>query len=204
MFSPETKEKKTGNGASFYMVVHNFSKAYPYALQSRARLDRADSILASRPFTAREKEKFLEKTERELFAEFEAPLRKLTFSQGRMLLRLIDREIGMTSFAVVKNYRRRNNSLVLARCGTHLWRRYEKTLRQIRGRQAVGRISLDVPRRPLLLLVLFLVRSPQRSQHLPARHPGRYPLKANLPKQSTPRHRAMPGEPTCVNEPVIQ
>jgi len=105
MFSPETKEKKTGNGASFICVVHNFSKAYPYALQSRARLDRADSILASRPFTAREKEKFLEKTERELFAEFEAPLRKLTFSQGRMLLRLIDREIGMTSFAVVKNYR---------------------------------------------------------------------------------------------------
>jgi len=99
------KRKKDREWREFYMVVHNFSKAYPYALQSRARLDRADSILASRPFTAREKEKFLEKTERELFAEFEAPLRKLTFSQGRMLLRLIDREVGMTSFAVVKNYR---------------------------------------------------------------------------------------------------
>ena len=89
----------------FYRTVHNFAKAYPYALQARERMDTADSILAAGSFSAMERERFLAQTEKDLFAEFEAPLKKLTFTQGRMLLRLIDREIGQTSFAVVKNYR---------------------------------------------------------------------------------------------------
>lgn len=89
----------------YYRTVHNFARAYPFALQARERIDRADSILEVSNFTPRERERFLEKTERDLYAEFEAPLRKLTFSQGRILLRLIDREIGQTPYAVVKSYR---------------------------------------------------------------------------------------------------
>ncbi|MEJ1729833.1 DUF4294 domain-containing protein, partial [Escherichia coli] len=99
------KKKKDKEWREFYRTVHNFARAYPFALQARERLDTADSILAVRHFTPRERERFLEKTERDLFAEFEGPLRKLTFTQGRILLRLIDREIGQTSYAVVKSYR---------------------------------------------------------------------------------------------------
>ena len=40
-----------------------------------------------------------------MFREFEKPLRGLTFSQGRLLLKLLDRELGQTSFYVIKNYR---------------------------------------------------------------------------------------------------
>ena len=45
IFSP-TREKGQ-EWREFYLVVHNFAKAYPYALQARVRLDKADSILAS-------------------------------------------------------------------------------------------------------------------------------------------------------------
>lgn len=89
----------------FYRTVHNFARAYPFALQARERMDTADSILANHTFSPREREQFLARTERDLFNEFEGPLRKLTFTQGRILLRLIDREIGQTSFSVVKSYR---------------------------------------------------------------------------------------------------
>ncbi|HPW78158.1 MAG: hypothetical protein BWX62_00683 [Bacteroidetes bacterium ADurb.Bin037] len=99
------KRKKDKEWREFYKTVHNFARAYPFALQARERMDTADSILAVSNFTPRERERFLAKTERNLFAEFEGPLRKLTFTQGRILLRLIDREIGQTSYAVVKNYR---------------------------------------------------------------------------------------------------
>ncbi|MFA7089905.1 MAG: DUF4294 domain-containing protein, partial [Bacteroidales bacterium] len=62
----------------FYRTVHNFAKAYPYALQARERMDTADSILAAGSFSAMERERFLAQTEKDLFAEFEAPLKKLT------------------------------------------------------------------------------------------------------------------------------
>jgi len=40
-----------------------------------------------------------------LFKEFEKPLRNLTFNQGRMLLKLIDREVGQNSYYIIKGYR---------------------------------------------------------------------------------------------------
>ncbi|NLH23481.1 MAG: DUF4294 domain-containing protein [Bacteroidales bacterium] len=99
------KKKSDREWREYYRTVHNFARAYPFALQARERMDRTDSILEVSNFSPRERERFLEKTERDLFAEFEAPLRKLTFTQGRILLRLIDRELGQTSYAVVRSYR---------------------------------------------------------------------------------------------------
>lgn len=89
----------------FYKTVHNFAKTYPYALIAKARLDTAETYLATHELTAREREKYLSHFQEQLFQEFEGPLRKLTFSQGRMLLRLIDREIGITSYYIIKEYR---------------------------------------------------------------------------------------------------
>ena len=43
--------------------------------------------------------------EKKLFDEFDAPLRKLTFSQGKMLIKLIDRETGHTSYSVLKEFK---------------------------------------------------------------------------------------------------
>lgn len=90
-----------------YRTVHNFAKAYPYAILARQKIDMYDSVLANSKFSKKDREKFLAKAEKDLFAEFETPLRGLTFTQGRMLLRLIDREIGQTSYHIVKDYRGR-------------------------------------------------------------------------------------------------
>lgn len=88
-------------------LVYNFSKAYPYAIEARKVIHEADSTLAMGNFTDAEREAYLKDYQKKLFAQFEKPLRDLTISQGRLLLKLIDRELGRTSFYIIREYRGR-------------------------------------------------------------------------------------------------
>ncbi|MBO8429619.1 MAG: DUF4294 domain-containing protein [Bacteroidetes bacterium] len=89
----------------YYRTVYNFKKVYPYALKAKEIIADADSTLANSGFTARERERYLKQYEKRLFKEFEKPLRNMTVTQGRLLLKLLDRELGRTSYYVIKNYR---------------------------------------------------------------------------------------------------
>ena len=40
-----------------------------------------------------------------MFDTFEKPLRNLTVSQGKLLLRLIDRQTGITPYEIIKDYK---------------------------------------------------------------------------------------------------
>jgi hypothetical protein len=53
----------------------------------------------------KERKKYLDKYEKEIFKKYEANLKKLTVSQGRILLKLVDRECDQTSYELVKIYR---------------------------------------------------------------------------------------------------
>ena len=53
----------------------------------------------------KEKKEFYRAIEAELKEEFEGELRKLTISEGRILIKLIDRETGNTSYTLVKDLR---------------------------------------------------------------------------------------------------
>ena len=105
LFSWDNKMKKGREWREFYRLVYNFRKTYPYALIAKEKINEADSILRSQKFNKREREKFIQQFEIKLFNEFEKPLRKMTFSQGKLLLKLIDREIGQSSYYIIKNYR---------------------------------------------------------------------------------------------------
>lgn len=105
LFSWDNKRKKEKEWREFYRLVYNFRKTYPYALIAKEKINEADSILSSQNFNKREREKFIQQFELKLFNEFEKPLRKMTFSQGKLLLKLIDREIGQSSYFIIKNYR---------------------------------------------------------------------------------------------------
>ncbi|MPM47236.1 hypothetical protein SDC9_93944 [bioreactor metagenome] len=62
-------------------------------------------MLSTKKLNSREREKFIKQFETNLFREFEKPLRKMTISQGKLLLKLIDREIGQSSYYLIRNYR---------------------------------------------------------------------------------------------------
>ena len=44
---------------------------------------------------------------RQLFEDFESSMRGLTVSQGALLMKLIDREVGKSSYMIIKDYKNR-------------------------------------------------------------------------------------------------
>lgn len=105
VFNRPEGRKKSKQWREYYKLIYNFKKTYPYALKAKQITREADSTIAVSGFNKREKEKYLSQFERKLFKEFDKPLRNLSFSQGKLLLKLIDREIGQTSYYIIKNYR---------------------------------------------------------------------------------------------------
>lgn len=89
---------------AYYKRVHNFSKAYPYALVVSRVIKETDSLFVAERFTERQKEKYLQKMKSEVLHDFDPVLRKLTLKQGLMMIRLIDREVGMTPYYIIKYY----------------------------------------------------------------------------------------------------
>ncbi|HIZ85718.1 MAG TPA: DUF4294 domain-containing protein [Candidatus Coprenecus stercoravium] len=89
----------------YYRLVHNFAKAYPYALLAEEKLHEADSTITAGAFNRREKNRYINILQKELFDTFEKPLKNLTISQGKLLLRLIDRQTGITSYEIIKDYK---------------------------------------------------------------------------------------------------
>lgn len=106
-YSWDNLKKRKREWREFYRLVYNFKKVYPYSLMAKEKILEADHIIATSKFTANQREKFLKKFELELFKEFEKPLRKLTVSQGQLLLLLIDREVGESSYSLIRGYRGR-------------------------------------------------------------------------------------------------
>ncbi len=88
-------------------LVYNFKVVYPYALQAREIIREADSVLATNDFSEREREQYLNNYQKKLFKQFEKPLRNMTISQGRLLMKLVDREMGRPSFYIIREYRGR-------------------------------------------------------------------------------------------------
>lgn len=83
---------------------YNVKKVYPYAILASAKLKQYDLLLAK--IDDEEKRKaFLRVCEKDLRHEFEDELKSLSVSQGRVLMKLINRETGKTTYSIVKELR---------------------------------------------------------------------------------------------------
>ena len=89
----------------YYRLVHNFSKAYPYALVARKLVHDADSTIAADNLKRLKRDKYVTAVQNELFDVFESQMRNMTVSQGALLMKLIDREVGKSSFDIIKDYK---------------------------------------------------------------------------------------------------
>ena len=87
-------------------LVRKVTKVYPYAKLANERINDIEDNVAKIESEAKKKE-YIEQAEDELMAEFEEPITKLTFSEGRILIKLIDRETGDTSYELIKRLRGR-------------------------------------------------------------------------------------------------
>ena len=89
----------------YYRLVHNFSKAYPYALVAKKIVMQADSTIETENMKWIKKGRYVDNVQDELFEAFEKPLRKMTISQGMLLMKLIDREVGKSSYTIIKEFK---------------------------------------------------------------------------------------------------
>lgn len=89
----------------YHRLVHNFAKTYPYALAAKKILMSVDSTVVADGLVRGKRDKYITQVQKELFAVFEAPMRKMTISQGALLMKLVNREIGKTSFKIIKDYK---------------------------------------------------------------------------------------------------
>jgi hypothetical protein len=84
-------------------LVRDVKKAYPYAKIAGQRIQEYHNLVADKK--NRERKKLMREAEKSLKVEFKKDLENLTVSQGKILMKLIDRETGNSSYDLVKEYR---------------------------------------------------------------------------------------------------
>ncbi len=82
-------------------LIRNVKKAYPYSKVAGEKLKELDEQLAS-IVDEKEQKEHIKKAEEEIMGQFEKEVRKLTVTQGIILVKLIDRETGRSSYQVIK------------------------------------------------------------------------------------------------------
>jgi hypothetical protein len=90
--------------AEWTRLKQNVKIVYPYAILAAAKLKEYDLALAKIPNEA-DRKAFLKKSEKELQKEFGPELKGLSINQGKILMKLIDRETGKTTYNIVKEMR---------------------------------------------------------------------------------------------------
>lgn len=97
------KFKNAHQAKKYYKMANNIKKVYPIACEIKRTLDKTIAHLDSLP-TKKEKDAYMRQAEKELKKTYTPRLKKLTFSQGKLLIKLIDRQCDQTSYELIKTY----------------------------------------------------------------------------------------------------
>ena len=101
---PTKKFKNRRERRRYTRLIYNVKKAYPWAKLAGEKLADVEVELMSLE-TEKEQKEFMKQVEKELLKDYKDDLKKLTVTQGRILIKLVDRETGDTSYELVKELR---------------------------------------------------------------------------------------------------
>lgn len=85
-------------------LIYNVKRVYPYALIVREKLGQVNAELENIDGEKARKD-YMKKVEKEVLAEYEDDMRHMTITQGKILIKLIDRETQNTSYSLIREYR---------------------------------------------------------------------------------------------------
>lgn len=88
----------------YLLLRRRVLRVYPYAKMAADRLEILNQRL-SELNSKRSRKKYLKRLEKFVYEEFEEELKRLSKSQGRILIRLIHRQTGSTTYELVKELR---------------------------------------------------------------------------------------------------
>jgi hypothetical protein len=99
---PAYKYKNRWEYWRYRRLIHNVKAAYPYSKLAGNKLKDLDQRLQSIS-SERKRKEFVKVAEKQIREEFEDKVKHLTITQGRILIKLIDRETGNTTYEVLQN-----------------------------------------------------------------------------------------------------
>lgn len=100
---PKNEFKNNKDEEKYRKLIRDIKKTLPYAKMIYATLIETYEYMETLP-DKKSKEEHLKRMEKELFAEYKPVLKKLTFSQGKLLIKLIDRECNQSSYQLLKAF----------------------------------------------------------------------------------------------------
>ncbi len=101
---PTRKFKSRRERRRYTRLIYNVKKAYPWAKLAGEKLAEVEVHLMSLE-TEKAQKDYMKQVEKELLKDYKDDLKKLTITQGRILIKLVDRETGDTSYELVKELR---------------------------------------------------------------------------------------------------
>jgi len=102
----------------FRKLVRDVRKALPYAKMAAFRLQLMEQNLALMS-DKKQRKTYIKETEKAIKDQFMDDLTKLTITQGKILVKLIHRETGHTTYELLKDYK--------GNAGTFFWQTLAKT-----------------------------------------------------------------------------
>jgi len=101
---PDKKDVNPRQLREYTLLEMKVKKVYPIAKVAAVKLAEYNRVYATFK-TERERRSYVKGVEKELFLEFEDELRKMKVSEGRILIKLLDRETGNSSYEIIKEFK---------------------------------------------------------------------------------------------------
>ena len=88
----------------YWRTVRDVKKALPYARLATLEINRLNRELFLMSDDAARK-RHINEFQKRIFKQYEKPLRNMTVNQGKMLIKLIDREHDINTYEIIKSYK---------------------------------------------------------------------------------------------------
>ena len=100
---PQLKFKNKKQEQFYWRTVRDVKRTLPYAKLIAETLLETYEYIETFP-SQKEREDYLAQMEKEIFAQYKPELKKFTKSQGKMLVKLINRETNQSSYSILKAF----------------------------------------------------------------------------------------------------
>lgn len=98
------KSAKKSDYRRYERLIYNIKRVYPYALMVRIKLSQVNEALKNIT-DEKDRKNYIKDVEKDVFTEYEDDMRDMTITQGKLLIKLIDRETQNTSYVLIRDYR---------------------------------------------------------------------------------------------------
>lgn len=88
----------------YYILKRRILKVYPFAIEAKNKIQEIENSLDT-ILKKRHKRRYVNKMSKWVKEEYSVKLKKLTMSEGRILVKLVYRETNLTTYEILKNYR---------------------------------------------------------------------------------------------------